>query len=169
MKLVMNGELLKSIFHLTSLYSPWLIIINSSTLHWSTLTTWWGSMFDWFTPSWFRLSVSESLEWVCTKTVFTNGTITRGCEKTYTGSRWILWRHLASEIKEKIPISIFVGGETFSMCFWSDMKGKVLLKINIEQNIFKKSCWAKWKLIKSWNKSLNSRYTNAMSVLEAAL
>ena len=24
---------------------------------------------------------------------------------------------------------MFVGGETFSMCFWSDMKGKVLLKI----------------------------------------
>jgi len=44
------------------------------------------------------LSVSESSEWVCTKTVFTNGSIVRGCQKTYTG------------------------GETFSMCFYSDMK-----------------------------------------------
>ena len=87
---------------------------------------------------------SQSSEWVCTKTVFTNGSVVRGCEKTYTGNRWILWRHLASEIKEKIPISIFVGGETFSMCFWSDMKGKVLLKINIYENLyFKKRCWAK--------------------------
>ena len=33
----------------------------------------------------FSLSVSESKEWVCTKTVFSNGTIVRGCEKTYTG------------------------------------------------------------------------------------
>ena len=87
---------------------------------------------------------SQSSEWVCTKTVFTNGSVVRGCEKTYTGNRWILWRHLASEIKEKNPISIFVGGETFSMCFWSDMKGKVLLKINIYENLyFKKRCWAK--------------------------
>ena len=30
-------------------------------------------------------SVSESAEWVCTKTVFHNGTVRRGCEKTYTG------------------------------------------------------------------------------------
>jgi len=44
------------------------------------------------------LSVSESSEWVCTKTVNTNGSVVRGCEKTYTG------------------------GETFSMCFWSDME-----------------------------------------------
>ena len=99
-KILMNGELLKSIFHLTSLYSPWLIIINSSTLHWSTLTTWWGSMFDWFTPSWFRLSVSESLEWVCTKTVFTNGTITRGCEKTYTGQ--MLYDFIQIDLIDKI-------------------------------------------------------------------
>lgn len=44
------------------------------------------------------LSVSESSEWVCTKTIFNNGSIVRGCKKTYTG------------------------GETFSMCFWSDME-----------------------------------------------
>jgi len=44
------------------------------------------------------LSVSESSEWVCTKTIFNNGSIIRGCQKTYTG------------------------GETFSMCFWSDME-----------------------------------------------
>jgi len=42
------------------------------------------------------LSVSESLEWVCTKTIFPNGTVARGCEQTYTG------------------------GETISICFWSD-------------------------------------------------
>ena len=108
MKLVMNGELLKSIFHLTSLYSPWLIIINSSTLHWSTLTTWWGSMFDWFTPSWFRLSVSESLEWVCTKTVFTNGTITRGCEKTYTGQ--MLYDFIQIDLIDKIGPKLIQSG-----------------------------------------------------------
>ena len=32
-----------------------------------------------------RLSVSESSEWVCTKTIFANGSVVRGCEKTYTG------------------------------------------------------------------------------------
>ena len=32
-----------------------------------------------------RLSVSESSEWVCTKTIFNNGSIVRGCKKTYTG------------------------------------------------------------------------------------
>ena len=33
-----------------------------------------------------RLSVSESEEWVCTKTVFTNGSTLRECQKTYTGA-----------------------------------------------------------------------------------
>ena len=33
-----------------------------------------------------RLSVSESSEWVCTKTIFTNGSVVRGCHKTYTGN-----------------------------------------------------------------------------------
>ena len=32
-----------------------------------------------------RLSVSESSEWVCTKTIFNNGSTVRGCKKTYTG------------------------------------------------------------------------------------
>ena len=31
-------------------------------------------------------SVSESLEWVCTKTIFLNGSIQRGCEKAFTGT-----------------------------------------------------------------------------------
>jgi len=44
------------------------------------------------------LSVSESMEWVCTKTIYSNGSIRRGCEKTYTG------------------------GETISICFWSENK-----------------------------------------------
>ena len=33
----------------------------------------------------WRLSVSETAEWVCTKSVFNNGTVRRSCEKTYTG------------------------------------------------------------------------------------
>ena len=37
-------------------------------------------------PNFFgRLSVSETAEWVCTKSVFANGTVRRHCEKTYTG------------------------------------------------------------------------------------
>jgi|ERR1712192_67681 len=43
----------------------------------------------------FSLSVSESEEWVCTKTVFPNASTLRACEKTYTG------------------------GERFSSCFYS--------------------------------------------------
>ena len=31
------------------------------------------------------LSVSETVEWVCTKTVYSNSTVMRGCHKTYTG------------------------------------------------------------------------------------
>ena len=31
------------------------------------------------------LSVSETVEWVCTKTVYSNNTVMRGCHKTYTG------------------------------------------------------------------------------------
>merc|ERR1712013_838987 len=42
-----------------------------------------------------RTSVSETEEWVCSKTEHNNGTVTRGCEKTYTG------------------------GESFSTCYWS--------------------------------------------------
>ena len=37
-----------------------------------------------------RLSVSETEEFVCTKTVFANGSIVRDCQKTYTG----LWCQL---------------------------------------------------------------------------
>ena len=37
-----------------------------------------------------RLSVSESEEWVCTKTVFPNASTLRACEKTYTGSGIII-------------------------------------------------------------------------------
>ena len=29
--------------------------------------------------------MSETAEWVCTKSVFANGTVRRHCEKTYTG------------------------------------------------------------------------------------
>ena len=29
--------------------------------------------------------MSETAEWVCTKSVFANGTVRRDCEKTYTG------------------------------------------------------------------------------------
>ena len=32
-----------------------------------------------------RSSVSETEEWVCAKMILTNGSITRGFEKTYTG------------------------------------------------------------------------------------
>ena len=32
-------------------------------------------------------SVSESDEWVCTKTVFPNQTVVKGCERTYTGGK----------------------------------------------------------------------------------
>ena len=32
------------------------------------------------------LSVSETAEWVCTKTVYNNNTVRRGCHKTYTGN-----------------------------------------------------------------------------------
>ena len=33
------------------------------------------------------LSVSETAEWVCTKTVYNNNTVRRGCHKTYTGNK----------------------------------------------------------------------------------
>ncbi|XP_023324362.1 vitellogenin receptor [Eurytemora carolleeae] len=46
-----------------------------------------------------KWSVSESPEWVCAKFKFTNGTVLRACEKTYTG------------------------GEKFSVCFWSSKSG----------------------------------------------
>ena len=32
------------------------------------------------------LSVSESVEWVCTKFDYPNGTVVRSCEQTYTGN-----------------------------------------------------------------------------------
>ena len=38
------------------------------------------------TPLIVFFTPSESSEWVCTKTVFTNGSVVRGCEKTYTGN-----------------------------------------------------------------------------------
>lgn len=44
------------------------------------------------------LSVSETEEYVCTKTVFMNGSTVRDCQKTYTG------------------------GETFSTCFYNSNK-----------------------------------------------
>ena len=78
----------------------------------------------------FSLSVSESQEWVCTKTVFSNGTIVRGCEKTYTGkprSVFIyhcLCRYLVSACNQINKPYMFAGGETISICFWSDDKGE---------------------------------------------
>ena len=117
-----------------------------------------------------RLSVSESSEWVCTKTIFTNGSVVRGCHKTYTGnfsgkiatssialqcvlvvillssssfyppitlcflqssSMWL--KSFSSEPKlitkvwlnfNDVFYSYLTGGETFSMCFWSDIEGK---------------------------------------------
>ena len=33
-----------------------------------------------------RLSVSETEEWVCTKTTLNNGSTIRDCQKTYTGA-----------------------------------------------------------------------------------
>jgi len=44
-------------------------------------------------------SVSESEEWVCTKLVHGNGSMTRRCERTYTG------------------------GENFAVCFWNSDQG----------------------------------------------
>ena len=75
-----------------------------------------------------RLSVSESEEWVCTKTVFPNASILRACEKTYTGIDII-----PVSLFAKIPVIAFSnimqnhqssqpvssGGERFSSCFFS--------------------------------------------------
>ena len=44
-------------------------------------------------------SVSETEEWVCSKVIHLNRTVTRGCQKTYTG------------------------GETFASCFFNSAEG----------------------------------------------
>jgi len=44
-------------------------------------------------------SVSETEEWVCAKLTHLNSSVTRQCEKTYTG------------------------GETFASCFWNSLEG----------------------------------------------
>ncbi|XP_023319909.1 very low-density lipoprotein receptor [Eurytemora carolleeae] len=48
------------------------------------------------------LSVSESMEWACSKFIYSNGTVMRACEKTYTG------------------------GEKFSICHWTSIEGSPL-------------------------------------------
>ena len=66
------------------------------------------------------LSVSETAEWVCTKTVYNNNTVRRGCHKTYTGN-----------YKDKTIFSNqYLGGERFAMCFWSDSAGTGCSKVN---------------------------------------
>jgi len=45
------------------------------------------------------LSVSESLEWVCTKFDHPNGTVVRSCEKTYTGGEKFSTCHYTSELE----------------------------------------------------------------------
>ena len=53
-----------------------------------------------------RLSVSESEEWVCTKTVFPNASTLRACEKTYTG---------ITKFNHKSCYALF---HVFSTCIW---------------------------------------------------
>ena len=99
-----------------------------------------------------RLSVSESLEWVCTKTIFPNGTIARGCEQTYTG---------VIAVKDSFNRAhlCVAGGETISICFWNDNNGEKVEPKCSSHEIFcletpKKCLCSRQKCNSSWG--LNS-------------
>ena len=73
-----------------------------------------------------RLSVSESEEWVCTKTVFPNASTLRACEKTYTGINNTITRATLCFIFSAHTFDVceslddyISGGERFSSCFYS--------------------------------------------------
>ena len=73
-----------------------------------------------------RLSVSESEEWVCTKTVFPNASTLRACEKTYTGihnsitKATLFFMFSANTFDACESVNEYIsGGERFSSCFYS--------------------------------------------------
>ena len=81
---------------------------------------------DGYERSLHRLSVSESEEWVCTKTVFPNSSTLRACEKTYTGFVKIYYKRVKkTDLRHKLHTKMYSviesisGGERFSSCFYS--------------------------------------------------
>ena len=81
---------------------------------------------DGYERSLHRLSVSESEEWVCTKTVFPNSSTLRACEKTYTGFVKIYYKRVKkNDLRHSSRKNVFSN--------WKHFRRREILKLFLQQ------------------------------------